>query len=312
MLQVAEYPLFVKSTFLFHITRHSRQIISPYIFADEGWEISAWDLFSCYKSFFSQCNFPPHFTTTSTVFSHQTSEVTKLFYFFQVLTINFDPYRSSFHLHGKSNINSKSKNLPPCWELANQNLAVFNRRRGWVGHRHECEIRRGKPSNEAERRAALTRTFFTGDYILGATERCNSLSAQLCWLYSWRNNWTSSTHWLRGIFAVALICMNLYADNLTDRQTDVGLLRRPAATIMRRSYRLPAWRIALHTGPNSVWPRPLPPAGLPTPVSYVRTALDDFCWFSVLAINAQCCSSSQPASCMVRFDAWRQASACTV
>jgi len=34
---------FVKSIFHFHTIQHSRKILSPYVFADEGWEISAWD-----------------------------------------------------------------------------------------------------------------------------------------------------------------------------------------------------------------------------------------------------------------------------
>jgi len=89
MPQVAEYPLFVKSTFYSHTTQHSRQILSPYVFVYEGWEISAWDPFSYWRLLFPiQFSFLLH--DNYTVFSHQTSEVTKLFHFFQVLSINFD------------------------------------------------------------------------------------------------------------------------------------------------------------------------------------------------------------------------------
>jgi len=77
------------------IQQHSRQILSPYVFTDEG----------CMRSLFllkafSQCNSPSHFMTTSTVFTLQSPDFrgNKIVLLFQVLSINFDSYRSSFHL----------------------------------------------------------------------------------------------------------------------------------------------------------------------------------------------------------------------
>jgi len=90
MPQVVEYLLFVESTFRFHTTQHSKQMLSPYVFSSEGWGILAWGLFS-------QSNSPSYFMTTSTVFGHQTSEVTKLFHSFQILSIDCDLHSSSFH-----------------------------------------------------------------------------------------------------------------------------------------------------------------------------------------------------------------------
>ena len=49
------------------------------------------------ESLFSQSNSPSYIMTTSTVFSHQTSEVTKLLNSFQSLSINCDLHSSSFY-----------------------------------------------------------------------------------------------------------------------------------------------------------------------------------------------------------------------
>jgi len=57
------------------------------------------------ESLFSQSNSPSYFVTTSTVFGHQTSEVTKLFHSFQILFIDCDLHSSSFyrrHFHNLS------------------------------------------------------------------------------------------------------------------------------------------------------------------------------------------------------------------
>jgi len=88
------------------------------------------------------------------------------------------------------------------------------------------------------------------------------------------NNWASSTHWLRGIFAVALICMYSCADNASDRQTD----SRWTAIATCSRYQpadidcLP--EELLHTGPNSVLLLSPPPCTL---VSHMRVAPMIFC-----------------------------------
>jgi len=50
--QVAEYLLFVESTFRFHTTQHSKQMLSPYISSSEGWGILPWGHFPCWKPLF--------------------------------------------------------------------------------------------------------------------------------------------------------------------------------------------------------------------------------------------------------------------
>ena len=74
-----------------HTTRHSRQIRSPYVFADESREISAWDPFSYWRLLFlMQFSVSLHNNFYgSTVFSHQTSEVAKLFHFSRFCPLTF-------------------------------------------------------------------------------------------------------------------------------------------------------------------------------------------------------------------------------
>jgi len=92
MPQVAEYLLFVESTFRFHTTQHSnKQMLSPYVWG------SSHEATFLVESLFSQSNSPSYIMTTSTVFGHQTSEVTKLFNSFQILSIDCDLHSSSFY-----------------------------------------------------------------------------------------------------------------------------------------------------------------------------------------------------------------------
>ena len=95
MPQVVEYLLFAESMFHFHTMQHTKQMLSPYVSSSEGWGILAWGHFSCWKPFFPQSNSPSYFMTTSTVFGHQTSEVTKLFHSFQILSTDCVLYSSS-------------------------------------------------------------------------------------------------------------------------------------------------------------------------------------------------------------------------
>jgi len=93
-----------------------------------------------------------------------------------------------------------------------------------------------------------------------------------------QNNGAASTCWLRGIFAVALICMYSYADNPTDRQTD-----RRWTAIATCSRHQALW-LSIACPKNYTAHRTqlclasVPPVAsrLLAPVSYVRTALDDF------------------------------------
>jgi len=133
-----------------------------------------------------------------------------------------------------------------------------------------------------------------------------------------RNNWASSTHWLRGIFVVALICMYSYscADNTSDRQTDRQTLDcysdlQPASASRNIDWLAEELRCT-PDGRNSV--PAVSRSRLPTLVSHMRTALDDFlpvfraCYKGAMLLR----QLVSPASCMVRFDAWRQASAFAV
>ena len=55
MPQVAEYLLFVESTFRFHTPQHSKQMLSPYVSSSEGWGILAWGHFSYWKRRTRKC-----------------------------------------------------------------------------------------------------------------------------------------------------------------------------------------------------------------------------------------------------------------
>jgi len=52
MPQVVKYLLFVESTFRFHTTQHSKQMLLPYVSSSEGWGILAWVHFSCWMPLF--------------------------------------------------------------------------------------------------------------------------------------------------------------------------------------------------------------------------------------------------------------------
>ena len=55
MPHVVEHPLFVKSTFHFHTTQQSRQVLSPYVFLRMKAERFLHEIPVLVKSFFSQC-----------------------------------------------------------------------------------------------------------------------------------------------------------------------------------------------------------------------------------------------------------------